>query len=188
VVARVFGLSERSAIPAAARQWFPAGRHGDFAQALMDLGATICRPKAPLCTSCPLQQHCRAAASGSPEMFPAPKRKKARPHRFGVAWWVRQGDSVWLVRRPAKGLLGGMTALPGGVWTEERPAANPIAIHRHGFTHFTLDLLVVPAAQPPAGEGWWQALGDIDGAGLPTLYRQAVGAALRAERESRLAA
>jgi A/G-specific adenine glycosylase len=153
----------------------------------MDLGATICRPRQPLCGDCPLQQDCSAAASGNPEAFPPPKVKKARPHRFGLAWWVRKDDSIWLTRRPAKGLLGGMAALPGPEWIDERPAANAVAIHRHGFTHFTLDLFVVPRGDPD-GEGWWQPLDQLADAGLPTLYRRAVEAALAAEREPRLAA
>jgi len=187
VVARVFGLTDRAEIRRAATQWWPEGHAGDFAQACMDLGATICRPRAPGCPVCPLRQDCRAAALVTPELFPAPKVKKARPHRFGVAWWVRRGDEVWLTRRPASGLLGGMAALPGPEWTEQRPSANPTAVHRHGFTHFTLDLLVV-ASTEPLGEGWWQPLSDLDRAGLPTLYRRAIEAALHAEREPRLAA
>lgn len=188
VVARLFGIRDRAAIAPAARAWFPGKRHGDFAQALMDLGATICRPKAPTCPVCPLRRHCRAAASGTAEAFPAAKAKKERPHRFGIAWWVRRGDAIWLVRRPGKGLLGGMAALPGGEWTSERPPANALAVPRHGFTHFTLDLLVVPTAEPPAGEGWWQSVDELTSAGLPTLYRRAAEAALAAEREPRLAA
>ena len=154
----------------------------------MDLGATICRPRAPSCGACPISAACRARALGCPEAFPAAKAKKARPHRFGVAWWVRRGEAVWLVRRPAKGLLGGMAALPGTEWGEERPPANPLAIHRHGFTHFTLDLMVVPRSEPPPGEGWWQPLAQLASAGLPTLYRRTAEAALNAERDSRLAA
>jgi A/G-specific adenine glycosylase len=188
VVARVFGLKDRKAAADAARGWFPPERHGDFAQALMDVGSAICRPKAPACTACPLGRHCRAFAYGTPEAFPAPKGKKARPHRFGLAWWVRRADAVWLVRRPPNGLLGGMPALPGPEWVDERPAANPLAVHRHGFTHFTLDLLVVPRADPPDGQGWWQELTGLDQAGLPTLYRHTIDAALAAEREPRLAA
>jgi A/G-specific adenine glycosylase len=188
VVARLFGLPDRKAAAEAAKGWFPPARHGDFAQALMDLGASICRPKAPACPSCPLRAHCRAESLGTPEAFPAPKPRKERPHRFGVAWWVRREDQVWLVRRPGSGLLGGMAALPGAEWEEVQPAVNPLAIHRHGFTHFTLDLLVVPSAEPPQGEGWWQPLRSLGSAGLPTLYRRAAEAALAAEREPRLAA
>jgi A/G-specific adenine glycosylase len=188
VVARVFGLEERRLVPEAARGWFPGGRHGDFAQALMDLGATICRPRAPLCASCPLEGSCRGRALGMPDAFPAPKQRKARPHRFGVAWWVHREGHVWLVRRPGSGLLGGMAALPGPEWREERPGVNPLAVHRHGFTHFTLDLLLVARAEPPPGEGWWQPVEELGSAGLPTLYGRAAEAALTAEREPRLAA
>ncbi|WP_300973683.1 A/G-specific adenine glycosylase [Sphingomonas sp. LHG3406-1] len=188
VVARMFGIADRRALPEAASGWFPAGAHGAFAEALMDLGAAICRPRAPRCDACPVAAHCAARALGTPELFPAPKVKKERPHRFGLAWWVRRGDDVWLVRRPESGLLGGMAALPGPEWSEQRPAANPLAIHRHGFTHFTLDLMVVPKAEPPASEGWWQPLDRLAEAGLPTLYRRAAEAALAAEREPRLAA
>jgi A/G-specific adenine glycosylase len=188
VAARVFGIADRREAGTAARGWFPPGEHGDFAEALMDLGSAICRPKAPTCSACPISAHCRAFTTGSPEAFPAPKVKKVRPHRFGIAWWVRRDDAIWLVRRPGRGLLGGMAALPGPEWSEARPPVNPIAIHRHGFTHFTLDLLVVPCAEPPPGEGWWQDLAELGVAGLPTLYRRAVEAALGAEREPRLAA
>jgi A/G-specific adenine glycosylase len=188
VAARVFGIADRRAAGEAARGWFPGGRHGDFAEALMDLGSAICRPKAPNCPACPIEAHCRARALGTPEAFPAPKLKKERPHRYGIAWWVRRGDELWLVRRPGRGLLGGMAALPGPEWSETRPTGNAIAVHRHGFTHFTLDLLVVPCAEPPAGEGWWQDVTALGSAGLPTLYRRAVEAALQAEREPRLAA
>lgn len=188
VVARVFGISERKDVRASAQAWFPGARNGAFAQALMDLGATICRPKKPICPACPLAERCRASALGTPEAFPAPKLKKARPHRFGIAWWVRQGDSLWLVRRPPSGLLGGMPALPGSDWQEERPQANALAVHRHGFTHFSLDLMVVPRSEPLDGEGWWQPISDLDRTGLPTLYRRAIEAALHAERELRLAA
>lgn len=188
VAARVFGIADRKAAGEAARAWFPPGRHGEFAEALMDLGSSICRPKAPKCYVCPIAEHCRARALGCPESYPSAKVKKERPHRFGIAWWARRGEDVWLVRRSGSGLLGGMAALPGPEWSEERPPANAIAIHRHGFTHFTLDLMVVPRAEPPEGDGWWQPIADLDAAGLPTLYLRAVEAALRAEREPRLAA
>ena len=187
VVARVFALSSKQQVPVAAKGWWPKGQSGDFAQAVMDLGATICRPKAPRCNDCPLQADCRAAALNTPEVFPARVAKKERPHRFGLAWWSRRGDAVWLVRRPPRGLLGGMAALPGPEWTAERHAANPLAVARHGFTHFTLDLLLI-ARSEPVGEGWWQPIPELAEAGLPTLYRRAVEAGLAAEQEPRLAA
>jgi A/G-specific adenine glycosylase len=160
----------------------PEGRSGDFTQAMMDLGATICRPKAPLCGECPLRRHCTALRSGDPEAFPAPKQKRARPHRHGIVHWIEKDGCVWLVRRPTKGLLGGMAALPGSEWAAELPArANAIGVVRHVFTHFSLDLHVVLASEPH-GNGWWQRLDALNDAGLPTLYRKVADLALDAEQ------
>jgi A/G-specific adenine glycosylase len=158
----------------------PVRGAGDLAQAMMDLGATICRPRAPLCGSCPLQPDCVAFASGEPERFPPPKRKAERPVRHGIAHWIEQGGCIWLVRRPAKGMLGGMAALPGLEWTDQPAPAGP-ALGRvtHVFTHFRLELAVV-AANEAVGEGWWQPLDRLADAGLPTLYRRAAEAVLSA--------
>jgi A/G-specific adenine glycosylase len=158
----------------------PADRPGDFAQAMMDLGATICRPKAPLCTGCPLRSDCLAHASGEPEAFPAAKPRTARPVRHGVAWWIERGGLVWLVRRPANGLLGGMAALPGSDWTETAPSSRSAIAVTHVFTHFRLELRVERRAEP-VGEGWWQPLDRLAESGLPTLYRKAATAALAAK-------
>jgi len=156
----------------------PKDRPGDFAQAMMDLGATVCRPKAPGCDRCPLSTDCVAHASGEPERFPAPKRRAVRPTRHGIAWWVERDGCVWLVRRPAKGMLGGMAALPGPDWTDlPEPASPELGRVTHVFTHFRLELAVV-AVDEPTGHGWWQSFDDLDGAGLPTLYRRAVESVL----------
>ena len=177
VVARLEALAGKAAIRAAAAAMVPAGRAGDFAQAMMDLGSSICRPRAPLCHSCPLAGDCRAFALGTPEAFPPAKIRKARPRRHGLAYWVERDGCVWLVRRPAKGMLGGMAALPGPDWeVEPRTIASTIWV-RHVFTHFVLDLAVVPKAEPE-GEGWWQSIDSLGEAGLPTLYRKAVEAVL----------
>ncbi|HET9355259.1 MAG TPA: A/G-specific adenine glycosylase [Sphingomicrobium sp.] len=181
VVARLHALTRRAEIRAAAQAMTPRGAAGDFAQALMDLGATICRPRDPLCPDCPLQAGCAAFKLGRPGDFPPPKARWAKPHRHGIALWHRRGDDILLVRRPAKGLLGGMAALPGPDWTAPGPPRQAIATVRHAFTHFTLDLHVVEGRGEPAGEGWWQGLGDIAGAGLPTLYRAAVDKVLAAQ-------
>jgi A/G-specific adenine glycosylase len=164
----------------------PAQRPGDFAQAMMDLGATLCRPKRPDCPACPLSPDCLARASGEPERFPAPKVRRARPHRHGIAWWIERHAALWLVRRPPSGLLGGMAALPGPEWGDGRPNGPAIATVHHGFTHFTLDLHLVARAEPPSGEGWWQPLDQLSAAGLPTVYRRAAEAGL-ASRESHAA-
>jgi A/G-specific adenine glycosylase len=157
----------------------PAKRTGDFAQALMDLGATICRPRQPLCSRCPLSSHCAGFKSGTPEAFPAAKARKAKPIRHGTAHWIESNDAVWLVRRPAKGLLGGMPALPGGDWTDarEEPRGPVLASVRHVFTHFVLELSIAASNEPPA-DGWWQPIETLGDAGLPTLYRHAVQAVL----------
>ena len=186
VVARLHGLEEpsKAAITARAKAMLPNDRPGDFTQALMDLGATICRPRQPLCSRCPLQSNCVAFHSGAPERFPAPRKRRERPHRFGVAWWTEKDGSLWLVRRPAKGMLGGMAALPGTEWTSARiPGVNAIGAVRHVFTHFSLDLNVVVRAEPQ-GEGWWHPLDRLAEAGLPTLYRRAAELALEEQKHA----
>jgi A/G-specific adenine glycosylase len=158
----------------------PPGRAGDFTQAMMDLGATICRPRNPRCADCPLAPDCLAFANGEPAAYPEPKVRAARPHRFGIAYWIEQCGSVWLVRRPPRGVFGGMAALPGPEWTEQAAASvNALGTVRHVFTHFSLDLAIVPRADPE-GEGWWQPLDGLADAGLPTLYRRAADLALTA--------
>jgi A/G-specific adenine glycosylase len=99
--------------------------------------------------------------------------------RKGTAYWIERDGQVWLVRRAAKGLLGGMTALPGPEWTGEDASHGGAALAqvRHIFTHFALDLSIV-ALPEPSGAGWWQSIHGLDSAGLPTVYRKAVEAVL----------
>jgi A/G-specific adenine glycosylase len=180
VIARVYAMKDprRSDVERLFLAMMPDEQPGDYVQAMMDLGATICRPKAPSCSACPLKSDCDAAASGAPEAFPQRKAKARRPHRNGIAWWIERGEQVWLVRRPARGLLGGMAALPSDDWSAEAaPRLNPIGTVRHVFTHFSLDLLIVPAAEP-VGDGWWHPIAELEQAGLPTLFRKAVELAL----------
>ena len=177
VVARLHGIdapvaASKAQIRELADLMTPEERAGDFAQAMMDLGATICRPKSPDCRACPLSEGCLAFASGDPERFPGAKVKPVRPVRYAVAHWIERNRSVWLVRRPATGMLGGMAALPGPEWTEGLVDVTAIARVTHVFTHFRLELAVANSGEP-AGEGWWQPLDTLDEAGLPTLYRRA---------------
>lgn len=186
VVARLHGLEDpaRTRIEPLLLGMMANERPGDLVQAMMDLGAAICRPSNPRCVECPLAPECAAFASGEPEAYPRRRRRARRPQRHGIAYWTERDGRVWLVRRPARGLLGGMAALPGSDWTEALPCPpNAIGTVRHGFTHFLLDLHVVSHVQPE-GEGWWQPLERIADAGLPTLYRKAVEAALSNDRSN----
>jgi len=165
-------VSNRPAIDRAARALTPQDRPGDFAQALMDIGATICRPRNPDCTRCPLQPGCAAARAPSPEAFPPRPEKKPRPVRAGAAFFARAPDGSFLARRrPPKGLLGATMELPGGEWSvgdveDVGPDAAPFpALWRrlpghleHVFTHFTLRLALfgarVSGAETPPGLAW----------------------------------
>jgi A/G-specific adenine glycosylase len=165
-------------------------RSGDWAQALMDLGAMVCRPKAPLCERCPLASACAAQAGGTPEAYPQRAAKPDRPHRYGAAFLLTRNRTVALVRRPPKGLLGGMLALPTSEWrpapftaAEARAAAPAAAAWRevgsieHGFTHFSLTLQVWRAEAEGAPSGLiWRDAGDLDV--LPSVFLRAARAGL----------
>ena len=183
VIARLHGLASpvRSDVEVRLLKLMRTHQHspGDVVQALMDLGATICRSKGPRCDACPLSGECLAHASGTPQDFPTPRQRKPRPHRYGVAWWIERDGHVWLVRRPAKGLLGGMTALPGSDWIDTPiPAGRRVGTVRHVFTHFSLDL-AIEIANEPEGDGWWHPIHALGDAGLPSLYLKAAEQVLR---------
>ncbi len=175
VIARLNGMAQpaRTEVERHLLDMMDDQHPGDVVQALMDLGATVCRPKRPQCAECPLNGDCAAHTTGRPEAFPTPRQRKPRPHRYGIALWIERDGHVWLVRRPANGLLGGMAALPGGDWTEApQQSRHSLASVRHVFTHFSLDLAVEARTEPDA-DGWWQPLDAIESAGLPTLYMKA---------------
>ena len=201
VVARLFAIATplpaaRAEIRAAADTITPEARAGDFAQAMMDLGATICTPRGPACGICPLRGDCAAFRTADPAAFPVKAPKKAKPHRLGHAWWMERADGhVWLVRRPDKGMLGGMRALPTSDWGAAPDPAPPVAADWraladpviHVFTHFSLALTVHHAhvQRDPPGEGEWWPLDRIAEAGLPTLFRRAAEAVMKERRDAR---
>ena len=186
----------------------PAARCGDFAQAMMDLGATICVPRSPRCDLCPLANNCDAYAGGAgdPGSYPRRAAKAAKPERTATAWWVERDGLVLLIRRPAKGLLGGMLALPSTLETRDS-SRSPVGVAQlgtvpnygialaetdkllgsvtHVFTHFRLTLAVAaatfdPGCVLPPDAQWWPKATLAD-AGLPTLFVKAATVAMREE-------
>ncbi len=180
----------------------PQRRAGDFAQAMMDLGATLCSPKRPACALCPWNDACAARAAGNAELFPVRTPKREGTLRRGAAFVARRADGFLLVcTRPAKGLLGAMTEVPTTEWTKDFAEADAldqapcfsksrkriawhrtVGVVRHVFTHFPLELLVYAADIPartaaPAGTRW-VALDRLAGEALPSLMRKVVAHAL----------
>jgi A/G-specific adenine glycosylase len=172
----------------------PKARPGDYAQAMMDLGATICTPKRPACALCPLREGCAAFAKGAPDRLPLKTPKQKKPTRYGAAFVVVRPDgAVLLEERPEKGLLGGMLGLPGTDWGEKPDpaaiaAAAPIASDwrqcaaeaRHTFSlfHLRLTLMTTQSSKGAGGARRFVDRADLDGAALPTLFRKALKLAL----------
>jgi len=184
------------------REWMaeltPQQRPGDFAQAVMDLGATICTPKRPACGLCPWREVCAVQSDPVAETLPRKAPKKQKPTRYGAAFVAVDPASgaVLLRRRPPRGLLGGMTEVPGSDWSEgfEPQSALDHAPFqadwhkrkgevKHTFTHFHLKLTVyradLPAGQAVVSErDWWSSPETLDEEALPTVMRKALAAAL----------
>lgn len=155
-------------------------RPGDWAQALMDLGATVCRPRSPLCLVCPVARYCEGLDRGEPDRFPVKGRKIARPHRTGVAWVMRDGQGrVAVARRPDKGLLGGMIGLPTSDWSEAPEVTDPVVADwsdagaiEHVFTHFSLTLQVRVATTAAKDVIWLEEAEALSA--LPTVFAKAL--------------
>ncbi len=192
VMARLFAVG--TPLPAAkaeltrlAAGLTPSTRPGDYAQALMDLGASVCTPRSPACGTCPLAPRCRARARGIAAELPRSARKAPKPVRHGVAYIARRSDGAWLVeRRPQAGLLGGMLGWPGSEWREQAaPVATPPVVGdwidvpgevRHTFTHFHLRLRLMSASVGPGARpcrGYFTEAGQFSASDLPTVMRKA---------------
>ncbi|MGD0142587.1 MAG: A/G-specific adenine glycosylase [Rhizomicrobium sp.] len=200
VLARFFAVEEplpgaKPKLRTLGQSLVPAKRAGDFAQALMDLGALICTPRRPACPDCPWTDDCAGRARGIAERLPQKAERAVRPLKRGAAFVARdRKGAVLLVKRPEKGLLGGMLQPPLGPWAEDFPSVKaalvqaPFAaqwrkhagIVRHGFTHFELEIEVYSAALPkrPRTEGRWIAEDALRQAALPTVMRKIVAHAL----------
>lgn len=163
-------------------------RSGDLAQAMMDLGATVCTPKCPNCLLCPWQEACRARRQGMAETLPLRAPKKPKPDRSGTVWWLenKRGE-VLMQRRPDKGLLGGMMAVPSTGWDSDNDTALPDRLEgwtalpgevAHVFTHFRLSLKVKTRTAPkgfrkPADYEWVHPK-DFPDTALPGVMRKVV--------------
>jgi A/G-specific adenine glycosylase len=198
VMARVFAVREqmpfaKPRLRTLARELVPARRAGDFAQAMMDLGATICTPRRPRCVLCPWREGCAARAGGFAEDLPARAEKSERPLRHGIVFWLVRGDgAVLLRRRPERGLLGGMIEVPSTPWREaswdmaEALAVAPARAEwaalpgtvQHGFTHFRLDLMILAGRGELLPDGIWARPEQFKDYALPTLTKKVVKHAL----------
>jgi A/G-specific adenine glycosylase len=189
VMARMFAID--TPLPAAkpilkgfAARLTPTHRPGDHAQALMDLGATICTPRKPACGICPWMAACEGRARGIAEALPAKLPKAVRPVRHGVAFWtLRKDGQVLLRRRPESGLLGGMIEIPstewrGEAWDEQEAQAQaPVAgswrrlpgLVRHVFTHFQLDMVVMAGRVQGSPPGLWAPVDRLGDYALPSV-------------------
>ena len=194
VLARLFGIADSgSGLKAAVRQHqmelTPDERAGDYAQALMDLGAMICTPKQPTCAVCPLQADC-AVAGADAESFPTKTVKVKRPTRYGNAFVATRADGAVLLRqRPPKGLLGGMAEVPGSAWSSDGASAEagaPLSLDwrrsqkdvTHVFTHFRLELDVyhgeADAEALAPDDCWWSPADELAAEALPSVMRKTI--------------
>jgi len=208
VVARLFAVTlplpeAKAEIKALAETLSPAQRPGDFAQAMMDLGATICTPRRPACGLCPVHPECRGYAEGLAEVLPYREEKAERPVRRGAIYVAIRSDGAVLLReRPLKGLLGGMLETPSSPWGDQAPNGKAVQLHapvnaewrklpglvEHTFTHFHLQLSVYRAevgadaalkraALPERCR--WLTLRELSDAALPSLMRKVISHALK---------
>lgn len=168
-----------------AQAMLPRGESGNFAEALMDLGATVCKPKNPQCGSCPWGRDCVACEQGTVLDFPQKAPKAVKPTRKGWVHWIENAaGEVLLERRPDKGLLGGMMGFPGTPWQEQEVSAAKAAsdlaagwsaldiLVTHTFTHFHLELKVLVSLEPTGTDGIWVRPDNFHNHALPTVMKK----------------
>lgn len=156
----------------------PNQRTGDFTQALMELGALVCRPKNPLCSSCPLQKDCQAYTLGEVDDFPLKQQKKPLPTRYTTAFVIRKNGAILLRKRPLQGLLGGMMEVPTTPWEEQKKGDRTLAV-RHTFTHFHLEVDICFLPDDSKFEGIWVKPEDLKNYALPTVMKKIIRAGLK---------
>jgi A/G-specific adenine glycosylase len=191
VVARLFAVNTplpqaKTELTTLAASLTPEARPGDYAQAMMDLGATVCTPRNPACGLCPLVHACEGRRQGIAAELPRKAEKKPKPVRHGIAYLGRRPDGAWLLeRRPDSGLLGGMLGWPTTDWSDSPQPAAPIDGNwrdtglevRHTFTHFHLRLRLAVARLPQEARparGMFIAATDFRPSDLPTVMRKAL--------------
>lgn len=202
VISRLYAIrkplsSSTAQIRRLAEAIVPPSRYGDYAQALMDLGATLCTPRRPQCPVCPWQESCRAAQTGNPARYPIAGAKTAKPVRRAIAFWLTDRTGrVWVRKRAETGLLPGMTEIPSSPWIEQlmpelsavkdsAPAQARWRILpgeiRHNFTHFDLYIKVASASvsSPMDGNGSWSRQSDLQKLALPTVMRKIIALAAK---------
>lgn len=161
------------------KKLFPKKRCGDFTQALMELGALICRPKTPSCNSCPLQRECKAYRERNVELYPLKLSKPKIPTRYTTAFIMKREDGAILLRkRPPSGLLGGMMEVPTTPWTETKTEGQAFIV-RHTFTHFHLEIDISYLRSPSEFEGVWVHPQDLKNYALPTVMKKIIRASLK---------
>ena len=201
IIARLYHIADplpgaKKAIKEKMADLTPHLRPGDFAQAMMDLGASLCSPKKPACALCPFSGSCQAQRAGDMERYPVKAAKKVKPTRRGAAFLIKRADgAIWLEKRPAKGLLASMSQIPSTNWFDKMAGENfdfqsaldhappDLAFQKkvgqvsHTFTHFHLELDIYHAVtdrEDPTANGWWSAPDKIAGEALPTVFRKVV--------------
>jgi A/G-specific adenine glycosylase len=194
IMARLYVLAQplpqsKQQVRALAAALVPMRRGGDYAQALMDLGATVCTPRQPRCPECPWRQSCQAFAQGATAHYPVKTKKITKPVRHATVFWLTNAKGqVWVRRRPEAGLLPGMTEFPSTPWGEEEVNVAATKFNglkkqpqwrllpgeiRHNFTHFTLYVKIVTAQVGKISDsGAWTDKDQLPGLALPSIMRK----------------